>query len=96
MLTSDTQCDGNGNCSQGPTMVQCPNNLACNAGMTACLASCAGHDSNCASGFYCNSNVCTAQQGHGAACSASDQCSSGTCCTGAGAPSAGCTAAGCL
>jgi hypothetical protein len=79
-------CSGTGTCNQ-MSPVGC-GAYVCNAGGTACLATCANTDAQCASGYYCtgSNGSCIAKKAPGVACSAahectSDNCVDGVCCT---------------
>jgi hypothetical protein len=78
--TTETQCDGSGNCSQGATMSACANNLAC-ANNMSCATTCTTNTTmGCIPGDYCaNGTSCAPQLGAGQACGANAQCSSGVC-----------------
>jgi hypothetical protein len=84
-LTTNTKCDGNGNCAQGMTTEACPSNLSCNTAMTNCNTACGTasmmDDANCASGYYCDNvapGACQPKKSTGT-CTADDQCMTGPC-----------------
>jgi hypothetical protein len=78
VLTTDTTCDGVGNCSASPTPSNCTGNATCASG-TTCNNGCGSNDGNCVSGDYCNGGTCQPKGAPGATCSAADQCASGVC-----------------
>jgi hypothetical protein len=80
MLTTDTQCDGNGACAGGPMVSACPSGYLCSG--VACATSCGAAGTNCQSGFYCDgvgAGTCQALLASGAACNANYQCQSMHC-----------------
>ena len=83
-LTTDA-CNGLGGCTAG-TPTACSGNLNCNAGGTACLASCWTNDptgdANCVSGHYCDGFACQALVATGGTCTRNGQCVSGSCVSG--------------
>jgi hypothetical protein len=82
-LTTDTQCDGTGNCSVGAMMSGC-GNYSC--GSNTCNTSCPSNDNqgdtSCAPNFWCNGSACVAEQASGS-CTRNNQCkgscAGGTC-----------------
>lgn len=67
-------CQG-GTCTAA-TPISC-SPLVCNG--NSCLASCAGSDANCLSGYYCAGTTCQPKKPLGSSCSGGNQCSSGFC-----------------
>jgi hypothetical protein len=100
MLTTNTQCDGMGNCTGG-TPTACLNNLSC-ANATRCNATCT-NDTQCASGYHCDGALCRLPLGPGSACTSNNICASGICgtngtgrcCTNACIEGGSCGATGC-
>ncbi len=75
-VESGYQCDGQGNCKVASTTSCAP--YVCSG--ATCGAQCAS-DTDCSATTYCDTatNKCVAKQAPGAACTGTDQCSSGFC-----------------
>jgi hypothetical protein len=80
VLTTDNQCDGNGNCSEDATAVPCPGGFACSSS-TSCATTCA-QSADCASGFTCQVSTHTCIEPAGGACTSNGECSIGLCLSG--------------
>jgi hypothetical protein len=78
--TTDTQCDGNGNCATLPMIAACPGNYKC-ASASACYTSCTpGTTTHCIANYYtCNTAGTGCLLSTGQPCSAGSQCASGSC-----------------
>ncbi len=77
MLTTAGLCDGAGTCGASAPTSCAP--YQCNAGSTACLASCTSHN-DCDASAYCDgTGSCAPKLADGATCAIGLQCLSGNC-----------------
>ena len=74
VATQAAACDGAGTCPAAQQVGCAP--YAC--GATSCRGDCTA-DGDCAGGNYCAAGVCSPVKGPGEACSAADQCGTGSC-----------------